>query len=396
MKITDIRVRTVAVPIDAPTRHSYASPTHYIRNIVELDTDEGLTGLGETYSNVSKSSFDSIKKCIIGEDPFNLEKIRIQISQRGYFTRQPLILAPIEFACYDLQGKFTGLPVYQLLGGKVRDSVPLSAYLFYRYNNQDGTGEISNPEQMVEHCKHLVKKHGFKTLKLKAGVFDPELEFQTIVALRENFGAEYRLRIDPNAIWSPATAMRIGAKLIPYDLEYYEDPTWGIKGLARVNEKLPIPISTNMSVIEFENLGPAVEMKAIDCILSDPWYWGGMYYTKILDMTAKHFGISVGMHSGVELGVGLSVMLHVASTMPNLVHAIDSHYHHLTDDIIKGKMFEYKNGSMAPPDAPGLGVELDEEKMARYESEFNAMAQNDYGYPPDPKRPAWYPVIPSW
>ena len=396
MKITDIRVRTVAIPIEAPTRHSYASPTHYIRNIIELDTDEGLTGLGETSSIVGKSAFDGIRNFIIGEDPFNLEKIRIQISQRGYFTRQPLILSPIEFACYDLQGQATGLPVYQLLGGKVRDNVPMSAYLFYRYNNEEGWGEISNPEQMVEHCQSLVNKYGFETLKLKGGVFDPELEFQTIVALREKFGDNYRLRIDPNAIWSPATALRIGQKLIPYDLEYYEDPTWGIAGLARVREKLPIPISTNMSVIEFENLAPSVEMKAIDCILSDPWYWGGMYNTKILDAVAKHFGMSVGMHSGVEFGVGLSVMLHVACTMPNLVHAIDSHYHHLTDDIIKGDRFLYKNGCMAPPDSPGLGIELDEDKMKCYEAEFRKIAQGDYGYPPDPKRPEWYPVVPSW
>jgi len=396
MKIKDLKVRTVAIPIEAPTRHSYASPTHYIRNIVEIETDEGLTGLGETASIISPDDFEGVKKILIGENPFNLEKIRIQISQRGYFTRQPLILAPIEFACYDLQGKYLGLPVYQLLGGKVRDNVALSAYLFYRYNNKQGWGEISTPEHMVEHCQDLVSKYGFRTLKLKGGVFDPEIEFRTIVALREKFGTEFRLRIDPNAIWSPATAIRIGQKLVPYDLEYYEDPTWGIAGLARIREKLPIPISTNMSVIEFENLGPAVEMKAIDCILSDPWYWGGMYPTKILDMVAKHFGISVGMHSGVEFGIGLSVMLHVACTMPNLVHAIDSHYHHLTDDIIKGNRYQYIEGNMAPRDLPGLGVELDEDKMEKYETEFRKIAQGDYGYPPDPKRPEWFPIVPSW
>jgi len=218
MKIKDLKVRTVAIPIEAPTRHSYASPTHYIRNIVEIETDEGLTGLGETASIISPDDFEGVKKILIGENPFNLEKIRIQISQRGYFTRQPLILAPIEFACYDLQGKYLGLPVYQLLGGKVRDNVALSAYLFYRYNNKQGWGEISTPEHMVEHCQDLVSKYGFRTLKLKGGVFDPEIEFRTIVALREKFGTEFRLRIDPNAIWSPATAIRIGQKLVPYDL----------------------------------------------------------------------------------------------------------------------------------------------------------------------------------
>ncbi len=396
MKITTLRSRVVAIPIEAPTRHSYGSPTHYIRTIIELSTDDDITGLGETHGTISPAMLDGVRHLLIGEDPFDLEKIRLRISQRGYLSREPLILAPIEFACYDIQGKAVGRPVYQLLGGKIRNEVPMSAYLFYRYANSTGTGEVSTPDQMVEHCRELVKRYGFRTLKLKGGVFDPELEFATIVSLRREFGSEYKIRLDPNAIWSVATAIRIGLKLVPYDLEYYEDPAWGIAGLARVRQQVPIPLSTNMSVIEFENLGPAVEMKAVDTILSDPWYWGGMYYTKVLDMAAKHLGLSVGMHSGVEFGVGLSVMLHVASSMPNLVHAIDSHYHHLTDDILKGGKLRYESGAMSPRDVPGLGVELDEDKMERYGEEFRRLAEGSYGSAPDPRRPGWYPIVPSW
>ncbi|MDH3252464.1 MAG: glucarate dehydratase [Ignavibacteria bacterium] len=396
MKITAIRPRVVAIPIEAPTRHSYGSPTHFTRTIVEISTDEQITGLGETHNTVSPSALEGLQHLLLGEDPFDLEKIRLRISQRGYLSREPLLLAPIEFACYDIQGRSVGRPVYQLLGGKVRERVPMSAYLFYRYPNTEGWGEISTPDQMVEHCQDLVNRYGFKTLKLKGGVFDPELEFATIIALRKRFGSEYKIRLDPNAIWSVATAIRMGLKLVPYDLEYYEDPAWGIAGLARVRQQVPIPLSTNMSVIEFEQLGPAVETKAIDTILSDPWYWGGMYYTKVLDMAAKHLGLSVGMHSGVEFGVGLSVMLHVASSMPNLVHAIDSHYHHLKDDILKGGKLQYARGSMSPRDLPGLGIELDEEKMAVYGEEYRRLAEGKSGSVPDPRRPDWYPIVPSW
>ncbi len=395
MKITDLHARVVAIPIQAPTRHSYASPTHYIRTIVQVETDEGVTGLGETYGIIAPSAFESVKQFLVGEDPFNLETIRIQISQRGYFTRQPLILAPIEFACYDIQGKWNDLPVYKLLGGKVRDRVPMSAYLFYRYNNDEGRGEITTPDEMIAFAKQLTRQHGFKTLKLKAGVFEPDHEVETLRALRDAFDGSYRLRIDPNAIWSPATAIRVGHQLAELDLEYYEDPTWGISGLARVREKTPLAIATNMSVIEFEHLGPAVDQHAIDCILTDPWYWGGLYYTKVLDMVAKHHGMAVSMHSGVEMGVGLAAMLHVASTMPNLVHAIDSHYHHLIDDVISDP-FEYQDGGMAPPDKPGLGIELDPEKMDRYSRVYDELAAGDYGYPPDPHRPAWFAHVPSW
>ena len=397
MKISNLKARTVFIPIEAPTRHSYGSPNGFVRTILELETDEGITGLGETFGEVSNASFDAVRDFLIGEDPFNLEKIRILISQRGYLSRQPFLLTPIEFACYDIQGKSIGRPVYQLLGGKIRDRVPLSAYLFYRYPDKHGKGEVTTPDQMVSHASQLVEKYGFRTLKLKGGVFEPEHELQTIAALRKQFGAEYKLRLDPNAIWSPATAIRIGQKLRDYDLEYYEDPSWGLNAMANVRNRVTLPLATNMSVIEFEQLGPAVSMGAIDVILSDPWYYGGLLHTKYLDMMCKTFGLSVGMHSGTEFGVSLTAMLHVASTMPNLVHAIDSHYHHLTDDILVGGMLQYKDGCMSPNDQPGLGIQLDEEKIAQYEELFIQRKQTaDYWYPPDPKRPDWYPIVPSW
>lgn len=397
MKITNIKARTALIPIEAPTRHSYGSPDAFSRTILEVETDEGITGLGETFSWISDSSFDGVRNIVIGEDPFNLEKIRVKISQNNYLSRHPLLLAPIEFACYDIQGKMLGRPVYQLLGGKVRERVPISAYLFYRYPDNEGNGEIRTPEQMVGHTRELVNKYGFRSLKLKGGVFDPEHEFETIVALREQFGSEYKLRFDPNAIWASSTAIRMGNKLSDYDLEYYEDPAWGLNAMANVRSKVPQPLATNMSVIEFEQLGPAVAMGAVDVILTDPWYYGGLLHTKYLDMMCKTFGLSVGMHSGTEFGIGLTAMLHVAATMPNLVHAMDSHYHHLTDDILVGGLLKYKDGCMAPSDAPGLGVQLDEDKMTKYEALFlERMQDKNASTALDPKRPGWYPIVPSW
>lgn len=397
MKITAIKARTVCIPIEAPTRHSYGSPDSFVRTIVQIETDDGITGLGETFGWINDGSFLAVRDLLIGEDPFNLERIRVQISQRGYLSRQPLLLSPIEMACYDIQGQAIGRPVYQLLGGKVRDRVPISAYLFYRYPDSRGKGEVRTPEQMVEHTEALVEQHGFSVLKLKGGVFDPEHEFQTIVALRQRFDSSFKLRFDPNAIWAPSTAIRIGEKLREYDLEYYEDPAWGLNAMAHVRSRVAMPLATNMSVIEFEQLGPALQMGAVDVILSDPWYYGGLLPAKYLDAMCKTFGLAVGMHSGTEFGIGLTAMLHVASSMPHLVHAIDSHYHHLTDDIIEGGMLRYENGSMAPPDKPGLGVSLDEDKMAKYERLFQQRQQAaDYWYPPDPKRPAWFPIVPSW
>ena len=410
MRIVDFRVRTCSIPMEGPTRHSYASPSYYSRTILELITDESeggrpVIGLGETYGVVSPAAFEPLRPLLIGADPFDLQRILIQIRQRGYISRQPMLASPVEFACLDLQGKAIGRPVYQLLGGKVRDEIDVAAYLFYRYGNE-AEPEVRTPEQMVDFCRLLVGRYGFTTIKLKGGVFEPQHEVATLMALREAFPLPtYQLRYDPNAILSPATAIQIGHQIAPLHLEYYEDPAWGIQGMRQVRGKVPQALATNMAVIEFETLLVATEQQAFDVVLTDPWYYGGCWITKHLDFIAPHAGLAVGMHSGVEFGLGLAHMLHCAAAMPNLVHAIDSHYHHLTDDILTERI-EYRGGKMRPPEGAGWGVELDEDKISRYEevtrrlrsgqTEGEHQCEDYYTYPSDPKRPDWYAQVPCW
>lgn len=411
MRVVDLRARTCSIPIIAPTRHSYASPGYYSRTILELMTDEThdgqpVVGLGETYGTVAPSSFDVLRPLLVGADPFALQPILIQIRQRGYLSRQPMLAAAVEFACLDLQAKAIDRPVSDLLGGRVRDAVDVAAYVFYRYPNEAaGIPAIATPDDIVGHARDLVAQHGFRTIKLKGGVFEPDSEVEAVQALRGAFPrSDFRLRYDSNAMLSPATAIRIGNLLAGVDLEYYEDPTWGISGMARVREKVPMALATNMCVIEFETLPAAVELRAFDVVLADPWYYGGCMITKHLDFVAPHLGLAVGMHSGVEFGLGLATMLHCASAMPNLVHAIDSHYHHLTDDILTAPI-PYENGQMRPPAGSGWGVSLDEDKVRRYEETAAALrsgklgghaSEDYYTYPPDPRRPDWYPRVPSW
>ena len=396
MKITKLELKKVSIPIEAPLRHSYAVHTVFTRTIVKLYTDEALIGLGETTGNIDENLFKSFESVLIGEDPFNLEVIKMKISQRGYYSRNAHILTPVEIACLDLQGKYTNLPVYKLLGGKIRDKVPTSAYLFYRYPNSEGKGEVTTPEQMAEHALDLVNKYGFKTVKLKGGVFEPNYEGETIAALRKALGPSVKLRFDPNAVWTPETAISVGKKLEIFDLEYYEDPTWGIPGMAEVRKRVALPLATNMCVKEFDEFGPAVKVGAVDIVLSDPWYWGGLTNTKVLARMCSTLGIGIGMHSGLEFGIGLSAMLHLAITIPNLVHAIDAHYHHLLDDIIKGGKIEYKDGCMVPPEGPGLGVSLDEEKVEKYYEFYKSLVNASKRYIPDPVRPEWFAKYPSW
>lgn len=393
MKITGVSALRVAVPIEAPLRHSYGVHDAFVRTLLRVSTDESLIGLGETSGRLLPAEVERVAARIIGEDPFHLERIGMKISQQGYYSRHSLILAALEMACLDLQGKVTGLPVYKLLGGKLREDVPVAAYIFYRYAGAD-TSEVLRPQEVVDHARDLVARYGFSTLKLKGGVRPPGEEVETIAALRSAFGSSAQLRFDPNAIWSLETAIRMGVKLEAYDLEYYEDPTWGIPGMAEVRRRIRIPVATNMCVTGFDHFAPAVAAGAVDVILSDLWYWGGLQATKVLAKMCQTFGLGLGMHSGIELGVGLSAMLHLAVTLPNLTHAIDVHYHQLRDDVIAGGKLPCLDGCMRPPDGPGLGVALDQERMEHYAAAAAAWGSGKVY--PDPLRPDWFPFYPSW
>ncbi len=400
MKIVDLKATTVALPMEAPLRHSAAvHPGRCIRTIVQVYTDAGPVGIGEWEDVVGERELNILRGLLYGRDPFDLEQLRILVLGTGHLLLQGQSLsrsrlyAGLEIALMDLQAKALGLPLHKLLGGKLRDEIPISAYLFFRYESTTHPA-VTTPEEMVAHARDVVGRYGFRTIKIKGGVFPPDHEIATMQQLRATFGPDYQLRLDPNNVWALGTAIRAGHRLRELDLEYLEDPTWGIEGMAEVQRLTGIPLATNMCVVTFEQIPHAVAQRAVAVILSDPWYWGGPWGVKHLAVICQTFKIGLGMHSGLETGVGLAAMLHIAAALPNLVYAVDTHYHHLTDDLIAGGKMEYRNGALRVPDGPGLGVEIDAERLQdaarRYERE------GGLGFPLDPKRPDWYQKFPMW
>jgi glucarate dehydratase len=234
---------------------------------------------------------------------------------------------------------------------------------------------------------------------LKGGYYAPEVDRDTLEAFRDTFGRDMRLRLDPQGSWTPATAIRIGRALDAIGLEYYEDPCWNAAAMAQVRRSVTTPLATNMCVTQFEEFYPAVALGAIDIVLADLWYWGGIRATMAVDRMCAAAGIDLGMHSSAELGIGWAAMIHTAAAMPNLKLAIDCMNLHLTDDIIVGGKIEPKDGMVAPPDGPGLGVEVDEEKLARYAALATSGTASDRFLDPtlaDSARPGWHPRMPSW
>ena len=401
MKITDIRATPVTVPLDAPLRH--ANGCHwgrFVRTIIEVETDEGLIGLGEMGGGGESAvaAFQGLKSYLVGHDPAQLERMRFLIANptASLYNNRTQILAALEFACLDLLGQKWGVPVHDILGGRVRDRVPFASYLFFRYPNpRDGSGEVRTCDQLVEHALDLKKTHGFRSHKLKGGVFSPAYELECYRALADAMPDD-SFRFDPNAVWSTEQAIWFGQHIEDVNNDYLEDPVFGMHGMRRTREKVRMPLATNTVVVGFEQLAANVLETAVDVILLDTTFWGGIRPCVKAAGLCEAFQLGVAVHSSCELGIQLATMLHLGAVVPNLSFSADAHYHHLVDDVIVGGKMCYCGGSIAVPTAPGLGVRLDYDRLAEYHEMFKRLGT--YPYDQDPLRPGWAPTIPnqSW
>jgi glucarate dehydratase len=396
MKVVDIKITPVTVPVEAPLRWSMGVETGTTRGIVEAITDEGIIGIGETYGgNGVEHAIEVAKPFVLGLEPLDIGVLhhRLGVFRIGYETAVPAIVrAGIEMAFLDAAGKALNVPVYSLLGGKTRDRIEAAAYLFYRHKSDDGIGGEDCPEAMVERAKELVARHGFRAIKLKGGVFPPEQELECLRLLRGEFG-DVPLRWDPNAAWSVESAIRIGRKLLSeeIDLEYLEDPTWNLEGMSQVRQAVPIPLATNMCLVSFDQLAPGIRMRSVDIILADVHFWGGFRENQRMMAVCDAFQLGIGLHSDRELGISTAAMLHLAAASPSMKYAIDSHYHDQVDDVITRPMI-YKDGCFDVPSGPGLGVEVDWEKVKKYNRLYKSQGQVNEFY--DARRPDWVPALP--
>ena len=403
MKISDIRATTVTVPLEAPLRH--ANGCHwgrFVRTVVEVETDDGLVGLGEMGGGgeSAESVFSAMKSYLTGHDPARLEEMRFLIANptASLYNNRTQILAALEFACLDILGQKWNVPVSEILGGRLRESVPFASYLFYRYPNpKTGEGEIRTIEQLTEHARALKERYGFTSHKLKGGVFPPEYELECYRALAHylsDYGFDNdSFRFDPNGVWSTEQAIWFGQAVEDLRNDYLEDPVLGLNGMRRVREKVRVPLATNTVVVNFEQLAANVLDTAVDVVLLDTTFWGGIRQCLKAAAVCETFQLGVAVHSSGELGIQLATMLHLGAVIPNLSFAADAHYHHLTDDIILGGKFEYKDGKIAVPYGPGLGVKLDRDKLAEYSELYKRLGS--YPYDRDPLRPGWTPTIPN-
>jgi glucarate dehydratase len=396
--IARIRATPVTVPLEAPLLHSNGAHWgRFVRTVVEVETADGFLGLGEMGGGGEDATraFAALERYLTGHDVFRLEAMRFAICNptASLYNNRTQLHAAIEFACLDIIGQKLGVPVHALLGGKLRDEVEFASYLFFRYANPDtGEGEVRTAAHLVANARALKARHGFRVHKLKGGVYPPAHELACYRALAAALPGD-RFRYDPNSALSMADAIDFGRGIADLANDYFEDPVWGMPQLARLRELVPIPTATNTVVVDFQALAANVLNRAVDVILLDTTFWGGIRPCIKAAGVCETMGLGVAVHSSGELGIQLATMLHLGAVLPNLGYAADAHYHHLVDDVIVGGPMRYENGAIRVPDTPGLGVALDRDKLARYHALFVELG--GYPYDRDPGRPGWYPLVPN-
>jgi len=410
LKITALRVTPIALPDPPILAASGCHGPYFLRNIVEIDTDAGITGIGETHGGESvTSAIERCREVVVGRSPFSYRKFAAEVSKHGLPA-----YAGIELACLDAAGRASGRSLSEILGGPVRDEVEFSAYLFFRYAADDprlladprlaggrgrgekaldAWGEVRTPEAMAEMAWNFHEKWGFQVHKLKAGVLAPEVELEALKALSARFGGERLVRIDPNGRWTLETALRIGEKLKGLPLEYYEDPVEGQEAMAEVRRKTGLKMSTNACVTSFDHIPRAVETKPIDVVLCDHHYWGGIPACQALGRIAESLGWRVSQHSNNHAGIAMAAMVHVGAVVPQLTCPSDTHYVWLPEgaDILQGPKLRISGGKIAVPKAPGLGVDLDRDKLARARETYQncGMKRRDDAFTMRLVEPGW-------
>jgi glucarate dehydratase len=395
--ITDVRLTPILIA-DAPLLNVDGVHQPYTpRLIVEIETDSGAVGLGETYGDrVYLDLATELAPLLTGRPVAAINSIHLLGTEhsdgrvlednpvagglRGTLTTDKIrlsVISAFETAALDAHARELGMPVHALLGGKVRDRVDYSGYLFYKWAEHpvpgaptDDWGEVVDPEGVVQLARKFAAYGGFRSFKLKGGAFPPEEEVAAIQLLAKEF-PDHPLRLDPNGGWSLTTATTVAEQLSGV-VEYLEDPTARLDDMAELHRRTGTILATNMVVTAVDEIRPAFDANAVQVVLSDHHFWGGLLATRDLAAVCRAYGKGISMHSNTHLGISLAAMTQVAATIADLDYACDTHYPWQSDDVITAPL-TFTDGAVEVTDTPGLGVELDRDALARLHDRWLSM-----------------------
>jgi L-alanine-DL-glutamate epimerase-like enolase superfamily enzyme len=351
MKIRQIDATRVYIPYEAPVGpyEGRSGPTHGASAlIVRVETEDGRVGWGEGHG----AALPDATALLRGQHVGDVERVLAIMSEAGM---GPGPRSGVEMALWDLLGKAAGVPVCRLLGGIVRDRIEFCACM-----------GLKVPEDAAETAAIYVRRWGFQTIKTKAGR-DPEEDYRIAQALRNAVGPEVTLRPDANSGYTPEQAEPLLRRYESLGIQYFEDPCSSehLEAMARFRREIGVCIANNMGVSDPASALRIVSSGAADVLMPDTTSAGGMLPVKQVAAVAAAAGLPCLMHCSHDLGLKTAAVAHIAASTPAFGGANDTCYHGLTDDILVEPL-RFRNGCLSVPLAPGLGVEVDEAKLARY------------------------------
>jgi L-Ala-D/L-Glu epimerase / N-acetyl-D-glutamate racemase len=360
MKITQLRTDLVRVPLTQAARWSGGTRMAAPAVLLSLETDEGLTGYGEavgpTLAPLQTVLEVEFKPLLIGADPLRtelalhrLEELTVNWAAFGAYA-----ISAVEMALLDLKGKALGTPLVNLLGGIYRDSVEWMGYVF-----------IDEPQANAALARRYMEE-GYGTLKVKVGR-DIDQDARRLKAIRETVGPEVKIRVDANMAWSRSTARRAIAALEPHGLQYVEQPLpWtDIDGMAELSRAVDVPIAADESCTGVREAARLIEAGACEVLILYVSEAGGLTRAQQIVRMAETAGVACVLGTWAELGVGTAAGAHLIAASRNFPFANDTHYALQSDDILT-EMLPIREGRLAVPAGPGLGVQVDRAKVELY------------------------------
>jgi L-alanine-DL-glutamate epimerase-like enolase superfamily enzyme len=368
MRIEHVELTFLNLPMVRPEGWAWGGRSSYTLGLVELNTDAGITGIGEVNvcmgpdPAVIRALTEQLASSFVGDTPLAPQRLLGRVMGGGWYPfhrTAALVLGGLEMACWDAAGKYLRQPVSTFFGGTLKRSFPSMYYVQAQADLDD----------MIEQARDAVGR-GFGTIYFKVGI-EEERDVALVRRMRAALGPRPKIRVDANEAWSVGTAVRILRRMEPYVVEYVEQPVsmFDIDGLAHVRRASGVPVGANQTSWGEHAILEIVRKNAADVIMSDCHQEGGLLPMKKVLGLCEMAGLPFVNHAFNATTMTLTAHMHVMATSTSTILAAQGHPDFLADDYVTQPL-DYAGGTIEIGEEPGLGLEVDPDKLARYRAKF--------------------------
>lgn len=366
MKITRVEVQSTRIPAIRPHQMAIGTTYHQENVVVKLYSEEGTFGFGEAPHMVGHSQLGEtphtvrvilrhkLIPAILGQNPSNFENLAHALDKA--VPGNARAKGAIMMAAYDLAGKILGIPVSTLLGGRVRDRVPLSWSL-----------PIVDIATAVEEGHKMVER-GWRLIKIKVGRPNPADDIEAIRVVRQELGPDIRLRVDANQAYDVKSALRVINEVAPCNLDFFEQPVHrnNIAGMIEITRQSPIPIMADESLQSPAELATIASRRGADYASIYVIGPGGLLSSRKMAIIAEANGMRGYVGGALESAIGAAAGLHLAAASPAIDLGCEVYGQYMLEQDVATEPFPMEDGALLVPQAPGLGIDVDESCLAKY------------------------------